>query len=498
MSKLFYAMEKMPDTCTENGCPAHSSSGDENTNFFALASAKRNDLQGAVSLFVRAFREDRNLAMKNLFYLRDIRGGQGERAVFRSCLVWLFNELYKETPDHNAIREIVSCIPEYGRWDDIFRVFSMLEDNTAFRKVVLDVVSEQLEKDLVAMRENKPISLLAKWVPLEQNTKNPKKKSIARFLRKSIFLDPKKCRQTISEMRKYIGVCEQKMSAGEWDKLVYSCIPSKASLKYRAAFIRNDPERYRDFLESLKRGETKINASTLYPYELVSKVRQEMGEDETVEQLWKHLPDYTNGKSAICVVDTSASMTWTKLPGTEVCPLDVALSLGIYFAERGKSIFRGKFITFSSTPAIQKIDLDSTLYEKVQMMNRAPFDGSTNILAVFCQILKAAEKAHLAQEDMPDTVYIISDMEFDSCVEGTAYEAIEEMYAKSDYRKPNLVFWNVQSRNRNVPVRYDENGTAMVSGCSPTVFKTVMEGKTPYEVMLDVLNGSRYAELNFF
>lgn len=501
MSKLFHAMEKMPDTCTENGCLAHSSSGSANLNFFALAPAKRNELRGAISLFHDAFIEDKNLAMKNLFYLRDIRGGQGERSIFRECLVYLFQKLLKEHVSSQDVGiaklRIVNAIPEYGRWDDIFYLFSNIE-KPYNSDLLLDVVSLQLENDIYNMNENKPISLLAKWFPLEQNTKNPQKKKLARFLRKSIFFDPKKCRQTITRMRAYIDVCEQKMSAGEWSKLNYSRIPSKASLKYREAFKRNDKERYEGFLESLKKGETKINASTLYPYELVSKVRRGAGNDETIDQLWRHLPDYTNGKPAICVVDVSGSMLWFPIPGTEVYPLDVAVSLGIYFAERGKSIFRGKFITFSEEPSIQSIDPESTLQKKVQKMGRSPFGGSTNILGVFRLILDVAKKEELSQEDLPETVYIISDMEFDSCTSGTAYETIEKMYAESGYKKPNLVFWNVQSRNSHLPVRYDEHGTAMVSGCSPVVFKTVMEGKTPYEVMLDVLNSPRYAELNFF
>lgn len=484
-------------TFTENGCLTLTDSGSDNLNFFALASAKRANPNEALELFIKALEENSLLAIRNLFYLRDIRGGQGERNIFRICFRWLCDNVdHSET---EIVLNLLHHIPEYGRWDDLIYLYNPCVRNTVNMKIE-ELIGYQLYKDISAMKENKPITICAKWFPLANNTKNPLKKAVASSLCKMIFEGNERiCRKTIVELRKYLDVCEQKMSNNSWKDINYPSLPAKASLKYRMAFNKHDGERYNAYLNSVERGEEKINTSTLYPYELVKKCITH-NYDKTVEELWKNLPDYTNGKNAICVVDTSGSMTWDNN-----IPISVAISLGIYFAERNKSIFGGKFITFSECPKIRDVKGDNLAHKVESIFKSGGWGMNTNIEAVFDMILEKAVKFGLSQEDMPETIYIISDMEFDEATEKyrhsperkkTMFECIEEKYKKSGYARPNLVFWNASSRGNNIPVREDEYGTVLVSGCSPSIFKNVVSGKTPLEYMLEILNSERYRNIN--
>lgn len=501
----------MPDALTENGARTHSSSGNANVNFFSLAAAKRGDPEKARTLFAEAFFEDPRLAMKNLFYLRDIRGGQGERNIFRLCLRCLFSVL-EERKRVEDIRKVLSLIPEYGRWDDVFSLFSFDKKSCADMEI-LSLISETLKKDMNLYRQKKGISLLAKWFPLEENTNNEEKKRLAKCFRKVLFRSPKECRKSISILRRWIDVCEQKMSSGDWNEIDYSKVPGKAMLRYRNAFERNDPVRFGSFLNRVEAGTEKINTGTIYPYEIVYRVRKSLEDqtnlyydsspkririekDKSLIELWKNLPDETNGNSAICVVDVSGSMMQSSVKG--VYPIDVAVSLGIYFAERTKSVFKGKYITFSERPEVMSLREDGDVFDHVYNMIKSPWEMNTNISGVFEKILRQAKACNLDPKDMPKSVYIISDMEFDNCGTRTNFEKIDSLYSKTPYRRPNLVFWNVCSRNRNVPVRCDENGTVLVSGMSPVIFKQVVEGKTPEEFMLDVLNSPRYDAVDFY
>ena len=491
-NKLFDAMESV--TYTENGALTYSTSLNHNLDFFALASAKRDDVDDAVKLFVKAYDENPLLAIKNLFYLRDIRNGQGERAVFRACMQHMAN-------DEKMTDVLVKCIrhiPEYGSWKDVFALYTPFS-NDKVSKEICRVTKEQLDADIKNAIEDKPISLCAKWYPLANNTKNPQKKSVAKSLCASIFVSNVECRKIISNLRRALNICEQHMSANKWASIDYSKLPSKAGMIHSDAFLKHDKERYEQFLDDVKQGKECINASTIYPYEIVKKYVTEYyyserpQKDETLEQLWRNLPDYCDGKNAICVVDVSGSMLDPMFR-----PICTSVSLGIYFAERNNSAFKGKYITFSESPTIQSIDKDASLLDKVKKVMRSNWGMNTDILRVFDLILDSAVSADLKQSDMPETVYIISDMEFDEAcdIKKTTFANIKTKYKKAGYECPQLVFWNVASRNDSVPVRKHTSGTTLVSGLSPIVFKYAVEGKNPEEFMMDVLSSTRYERLN--
>lgn len=504
MSKFFDAIEEI--TFTENGARTFSTSGNKNLDFFALASAKRNDLGEAVGLFISAFKEEPTLAIRNLFYLRDVRGGQGERAIFQECMKVLAEDI-----DHNATKmfiNLIKLIPEYGTWKDVLVLYKPFSKDAVSLEVER-IFKKQLEQDFVNSQTGKSISLCAKWYPLANNTNNPLKRKIASSLAKAIFNSAAECRKTIASLRRAINVCEQKMSSNEWDKIDYSKLPSKAALRYRNAFVNHDNERYAEYINNVASGKDKINSGTLYPYEIIHQVLDNSyyyndSSDEkriankTLEELWKNLPNYCSDKKAICVVDVSGSMMGYDIWGRQISsirPIDVAISLGLYFAERNTSEFKGKFITFSDKPKLVSVVGDS-LREKVYNISRAQWGNNTNIQAVFNLILSRAVAANLEQKDMPDTIYIISDMEFDSCAYmRTTFEDIDAKYKVAGYKRPNLVFWNVASRGSNLPVKKNQKGVTLISGASPTIFKYAIEGKTPLDVMLNVLTSPRYASI---
>lgn len=450
---------------TLNGAETLNSSLNPLVDFFAQAGATRNNQELGLKLFLQAFAYDRQKAIRLLFYMRDIRGGQGERVLFRNCLQYL------GAVEPGISQKIVEFIPEYGRYDDIFSL--PLE-------ICIPLIREQLIKDV---ESDKP-SLLAKWMPSE-NTSSHDTRALAKIIRESLGATPKEYRKMLSSLRAKIKLVEQQLSSKEFNSIDYSKVPSQASLKYKKAFLRNDGVRYKQFLEKVVKGEVKINASTLYPYQIYQSVHK--GESlNTCDALWKSLPDYTQDKNAIVVADTSGSMSGT--------PMAISVSLALYFAERNKGKFKNHFISFSERPELHEI-YGETLIDKMNSIQLGDV-ANTNIQAVFDLILNTALNNNVPEEELPATIYIISDMEFDSCVQGgTNFELIKNKYIKAGYKLPNIVFWNVDAKQRNIPVEENQPGVTLVSGSSLSTFKLVVEGKTPNDLMEDVVNSERYNKI---
>ena len=459
-------------TRTENNALTYSRTQSPLLDFYALAGAMRNNEEDALDLFKKAFAVDRLKAIKILFYLRDVRGGQGERKLFRKCL----QVVGEDFPE--IFEKIIKYVPEYGRWDDLFF------DN----EEAMIMISKQLSEDVNA---DSP-SLLAKWLPtINASSKSTKLK--AKFIADKIGLDHINYRRAVRLIRKKIKTVEEKMSAKKWDKIDYKTVPSQASRIYRKAFYKHDEERYKAFIDKATKGEVKIQAKTLYPYQIYNSVKNNY--DKTLEALWTQLPDYTQGKNAIVVADVSDSMSGN--------PMSVSVSLALYFAERNKGQFKDHFITFSGNPTLQKIT-GKTLKEKMWNLERAHWEMNTDIQKVFDLILNTALQNSVPSEEMPETIYIISDMEFDevtcsryydSSPQVTNFEMIKQKYEGAGYKKPNLVFWNVDARQKNLPVEHNEQGVAMVSGFSPVIFKMAVENKSSIEVMEDTINSERYAQI---
>ncbi len=424
----------------------------------------RNNVEKALDLFKKAFAEDRELAIRILFYLRDVRGGQGERTLFRTCLQWLGEE-YQE-----IFEKVIGYVPEYGRWDDLF-----FENEKCF-----ELIKNQINDD----KKGESVSLLGKWLPtINASSANTREK--AKFMATKLGLDFVSYRRIVRNLRKLIKTVEEKMSARKWAEIDYSKVPSQASRIYKNAFKKHDEARYQDFIGKAVKGEIKINASTLYPYQIYKSVKSDYS--QTLEALWNQLPNYTKGKNALVVADVSGSMCGD--------PMSVSVSLALYFAERNIGQFKDHFITFSGRPKLQRV-VGNDLKSKMNSIERADWEMNTNLQAVFDLILETAVKNNTPAEQLPETIYIISDMEFDDCVrDDTNFEVIKDKYESSGYKIPNVVFWNVNASGSNLPVQKDEQGVSLVSGFSPVIFSMAVENKTPEQVMLDTINSERYLKI---
>lgn len=479
------------ESITENGAIGYQTTGKELLDLnFAVASLRSMTDEEVVRHFMRAFNEDKLSAMVWLFYARDIRGGLGERHLFRTILSNL---------DPKFVVPIISLIPEYGRYDDMW----CLLDNNSTASVVYKIVREQLTQDLRDMKESKPISLLAKWLP-SINTSSDKTKRYGKKLCKALRMSEREYRKTLSKLRKYLDVVEVKMSANNWSEINYEVVPSKANLIYEDAFLRNDKERRREYLLSLKEGKTKINSSVLFPHDIVNKYKREEEKNPTLEALWKSLPNTVNDcDSTIVVADGSGSMTSRIDPSSSTTALDVANALAIYFSERLTGQFKNKYITFSENPQFVDFSDCNSLFSKIGEALRHNEYSNTNIEAVFDLILKTAIRYNMRQDDLPKNILIISDMEFDACATDNngrrgkkkkLFEIISQRYEEAGYKLPRLVFWNVNSRTKTIPLTENDCGVALVSGFSANIAKMVMSSELdPFKCLLEVLNSSRYA-----
>ena len=467
-------------TLTENLALTHKSTLSDCLDLFATIGALRNSHPGEIiTRFMRAFTEDRDMAAKIAFYGRDIRGGLGERRTFRVILQWLA----ENSP--STIGKNISLIPEYGRYDDLLELLG-----TKCEQSALSLIASQLKSDM----DSESPSLLAKWLPsVNASSSETRQKALA--VAKTLGMSLKDYRQTLSKLRAKLKIIENNLRTKDYT-FDYSKQPSKAMFKYRAAFSRNDNERYMAFLDDVSAGKATLHTGTLTPYEIIRPILDTgLNADEinAINTTWNAQEDFTNGENAIVVVDGSGSM----YGGRNVSPISVALSLGIYFAERNKGEFHNHFITFSMTPQLVEIK-GANIYEKVKYCASFNEVANTNIQAVFELILSTAVKHNVPQSELPSTIYIISDMEFDYCnnADITNFDYAKKIFAEHGYKLPNVVFWNVESRNTQQPVTMNEQGVTLVSGASPRVFAMIKSGNlSPMSFMLDVLNSERYRNI---
>jgi hypothetical protein len=479
---------------TTNGARVYATTGSAVLDFFSKGGALRQTREDEkIALFTRAFAEDPVLALKALFYFRDIRGGMGERETFRVIARYLADY------HTDAMAQNIALIPFFGRWDDLYTFVGTRLEHLAFA-----IISAQFHEDI----DTEKPSLLGKWLKSE-NASSFNTKQLAKKTRQALGLTPRQYRKALSSLRARINVLERDLSANNWTGIEYSKLPSQAGRRYREAFFRHDEVGYRSFLDSLKRGEVKVNTKTLYPYELIRELftgqmaygasshynpetrRLSADAEDAINALWTNLPDYFNGEAdnSLVVADTSGSMRGL--------PIQIAVSLGIYAAERNKGKFHNHFITFSNRP--QLVELQGTgVCEKVRNMAKTNWDSNTDIEAVFDLILDTAVKNRISADEMVGRVIIVSDMQFD-CARGgndkALFEKIRDKYTRAGYNMPSLVFWTVNSFSGNTPAKMSDTGVQLVSGASPSIFTNILKGKmlTAYELMLNVLNAERYS-----
>jgi uncharacterized protein YkuJ len=478
-------------TLTENGATALRSTGSAMLDFFATVGALRNtDLNRVTRLFADAYAESPLLATKCLFYGRDVRGGLGERQTFRTLL----NYACQHHPE--CIKPNISLIGLYGRFDDLYSMIG-----TPLEADMWLYMQSQFFLDEESMKNGKACSLLAKWIKTP-DASSPATRKLGIQTALKFGTTVRDFKRRLRKLRKYIGVIESQMSAKTWDQINYETVPSKAMMLYRKAFERNDAKRYAKYLEDVAAGKAKVNASTLYPYDIIGKYLKKFDEysylqkkhydyDALLEEQWKALPNYlSEAANAIVVADTSGSMEWSS--GGR--PLHTALGLAIYFAEHNTGPYNGLWMSFSDDSRINKLK-GETLAQKLQNLDMDHWGGSTNMEAAFMQILQLGIDNHISQEEMVKSIIIISDMEINECGgDWSFYNEMQKRFEANGYKIPNVVYWNVESRKDTFHVDKDRSGVQLCSGQSVVTFKHLMDSinMTPIEMMKMVLESDRY------
>jgi hypothetical protein len=469
---------RQEDMLTENGMATNSTSLNACVDlFFNIGAMRGQDKQRLIATFSKAFIEDPKRAMKLLFWARDVRGGAGERQVFKDIIVYL-------AENHDlALKPNLHLIPEYGRWDDLLVLTGTYLEKEAFTLISDAIIAEN--------------GLCAKWMP--------RKGAVAEKLRNFTGMSPKQYRKSLVGLT---NVVETKMCAKEWDSIEFGKLPSVASARYQKAFGKNAYESYSAYIQSLVKGEAKINAGSVYPYDVTKSLNH--GNSTVANEQWKALPNYMEGANDMIlpVVDVSGSMSTPAGGSKNVTCMDVAISLGLYISERNEGPFKDAFITFSSNPQLQV--LSGSLKDRYAQMASADWGMSTNLEATFKLILNQATKHKLSQDEMPNKILILSDMEFNAATNSrggwysreektewnpTAQQMIEKMYVDAGYKMPQIVYWNIQSRNGGVPVAFDTQGTALVSGFSPAIMTSLLGGdiQSPQQIMDKTILSERYA-----
>lgn len=473
-------------THTENGAITHKSTLNKVLDMFAMGGACRSRHEEEIrQMFYNAFKENETLALKCLFYLRDVRGGQGERRFFRTVLKSLANS------NPEAVKRNLEHIAEFGRWDDYYTLV-----DTPVEEAMWKMLKSQLALDV----QSKTPSLLAKWLKSE-NASSYETRLLGHKTREAFGMTARQYRKTLSILRERINVLERLMSANKWDEIEFDAIPSKAGLVYRNAFARRDiiKEKYAAFA---KNKDTKVNAEVLNPvdiaHECFGKWNISVTERAMLDKYWTNLKDYYAGREekGVCVVDVSGSMSGT--------PMEAAVSLGAYIAERGAGPFKNHFITFSQNPELVEF-VGTDIYDKFIRARGANWGMNTDLKAVFNLLLKTAINEHVAPEDMPERIYIFSDMEFDAAFgnrwtptkEGfvqTLMEDVKDEWKTHGYKLPSIVFWNLRSAHDNIPAIGE--GFSYVSGYNPVMIDTILSGKDGIDLMLEKLNSDRYAVIH--
>ncbi len=452
---------------TENGMKAFEHTSNACTDlFFQIGASRGKDI---IPLFIKAFIENEDAAIRIALWSRDVRAGAGERQLFKDILS------YMEKHEEILAKKMIFKIPELGRWDDM----------------LIDYSNEYVEAFAFGLYRSAIFTgdaLAAKWAP--------RKGPMALKLRKAWKMSPKQYRKTIVNLSK---VVETQMCNKEWNEIDFSSVPSLAHSRYRKAFFKNC-NTYEDYIKSLIKGDdpkVKINAGAVYPYDVVKNLlykNMSKTEQDSVIAQWDALPNYIGDSSILPMVDVSGSMNYPIGGSKSLTCMDVAVSLGLYCADKNTGLFKNTFLTFSTEPELLK--MDGNIFQKYQQIKQSKWGMSTDLHAAFNKVLDVATENNVSNKDMPETVIILSDMQFNNCVEfdDSAFQMIKRKYEKAGYQMPVIIFWNLNSSD-NAPVKFDESGVALISGFSPAIMKSVLAGDdslNPLEIMLNVIKDNRY------
>ena len=462
MNAFVEAVKTVPKTVrTDNGMKTLESSMSNLVDlFFAIGASRGKDLS---TQFARALAQDETLALRMLAWARDVRGGAGEREVVRKILL----NLEKTNP--KALARILPHLAEFGRWDDLL-IFTSKEVKAKAFTLIGD-----------ALRERN--GLAAKWMPRQG--------PLAAEIRTFFGMSPKFYRKSLVNLSKTV---EQNMCAQDWTGIEYGHVPSVAAARYQKAFKKHDEAGYNAYKAKLVTGEAKVNAAAVYPYDVIKS--HKFGGDATVIQAqWDALPNYIGDELVLPMCDVSGSMSCPVGGNANLTCMDVCVSLGLYLADKNTGPFKDMFLTFSAKSKIEILKGD--LLSKLAQLQRADWDMNTNLNAAFEEVLRVAKAGKVSANDMPKYVLIMSDMQFDQCArhDDSAMQMIERKYSEAGYTVPNIVFWNLNAKAGQAPVKFDKKGAALVSGFSPAILKSILaaEELDPTSVMMATLNSPRYS-----
>jgi len=448
---------------TQNNMKALASTTDACVDlFFHIGASRGKDI---LPLFSKAYAESPEYAVRTALWVRDVRGGAGERQLFRDILLFL----EKHEPHILLNTNLLERVPELGRWDDL-----LVLETPAVRAKVNKLIAKAL------VQKN---GLCAKWMP--------RKGALAARLRADLGWTPKFYRKTLVNLT---NVVETQMCSKNWEAINFEHVPSLAMARYAKAFGRNALEHYLAYKQKLQTGEAKINASAVYPYNVIQTLRA--GDDVLADEMWKALPNYMDDQNVLPIVDVSGSMCCPAGGNPNVQCIDVSVSLGLYCADKNKGAFKDTFVTFSGSPEL--LHLKGKLSTKLNQMESSDWGMNTDLHAAMDLILAHAIKNKVPQKDMPTALLIMSDMQFDECSEwdDSAYEMISRKFKESNYTMPAIVFWNLNSHS-NVPVDFKKKGVALVSGFSPAIMSSVLAADfskmNPESIMLQTIMNDRYS-----
>lgn len=455
-------------TTTTNGMKAFESTLNANVDLFSSIGSSRG--KNLVPAFVKAYVEDKDTALRVLQWARDVRGGAGERDMFRSLL----KHLAQNEPEALTNTRLLNNIPVIGRWDDLLVLFEV--NNSKVHDKVVEIIKAGLEAG---------DGLCAKWMPRKGN--------VSVYLRQQFGWTPKRYRKTLVELTK---VVETQMCEKKWDEINFSHVPSQAMSKYMTAFHRNASEKFIEFKNALKSGDksVKVNATAVYPYDVIRSLKNS-GHHEVANAMWDSLPDYMDNTNVLPMVDVSGSMCCSAGQIGGVTCLDVALSLGLYCSDKNKGAFKDMFLTFSGNP--EMVTLHGTLHQKMTQMDSSMWEMNTDLNRAMDKILNIAVKGRVPKSDMPKILLILSDMQFDMCANMSAYDMMRTKYTAAGYDLPTIVFWNLNAKYGNQPVKFDKRGVVLVSGFSPAIIKPILSSNlnsiSPQKLMMDAIGIDRYS-----
>lgn len=440
-------------TLTTNGAVTHKSTGDALINLFFTIGAARNNAESAKKLFDDALASDIKKATAILLYCRDVRSGMGERNIFRI----LVKELIASNLD--LARKVLRLTPQLGRWDDVKEFYDTPLEAEALQMIVDGLANKN--------------ALCAKWQDRSD-----------RKLSRKLHMNECALRKYLAKLRKDT-IVEHKMCENRWSDIAYDKLPSLAGIRYSKTYKKKDEERYTAFINDKDK---KVNSSIAFPHNIYQLYKN--GEEEAASKYWANMSKLNVVSNILCVVDVSGSMC-AKASGTVSC-MDVSVSLGTFLAQQIKGHFHNKLITFSATPTIVSIPESDNIGEVFDFVARMDWGGNTNLEATFNAILSEAKKFKVSQDNMPATLLILSDMEFDSACShagATLYETMRAKFASSGYKAPSVCFWNLNGSGKNFPVMKNEKGACLVSGFSPKVIEAVVGAKqfTPESVVEEAI-----------